>query len=159
MAWFAALAPYVTAGSAAMSAGQQYSQGIAQKNISEYNAKVSEQEQKTTLDQYAREEEATRRETSQALAKQRAAIAESGAGSGGSNGMLADQSAVLAELDALNTRYTGAIRGAGLLSQARQYRLSGSAAAKGGGLLAGASLLSGASDTYKSYRLSQQGVY
>jgi hypothetical protein len=156
MAWFAALAPYLTAGSAALSAGQQYAQGQAQKKIGEYNAKIAESENKAELDQAARSEESLRRENSQLLAKQRAAIAQSGAGAGGTNGMLADQSAVLAELDALNTRYTGAIRGEGLLSQARAYRLGGRTAGKGAGLLAGSALLSGASDTYRSYRLSTQ---
>jgi hypothetical protein len=153
MAWFAAAASVLSTG---MQAGQMYSQGVNAKNANEYNAKVAEQEKKVELDQAGREEEALRRQNSQLLSRQRAAIAESGAGSGGSNGMLADQSSVLAELDALNVRYGGAMRGTGLLSQAKQYRASGRSAANGGGLLAGAALLSGASDTYKSYRLSQQ---
>jgi hypothetical protein len=154
MAWFAAVAPYVTAGSAALAAGQQIAAGKAQRQIGEYNAKVSEQENKATQDQAAREEESLRRENSQLLGKQRAAIAQSGSGAGGSNGLLADQSSVLAELDALNIRYGGAIRGTGLISKAAQYRFGGRQASSSSGLLAGASLLSGASDTYKSYRLS-----
>jgi hypothetical protein len=156
MAWFAAIAPAVTAGSAALSVGQQYAAGQAQRKIGEYNAKVAEQENKATQDQAAREEEAQRRESSQFLGKQRAAIAQSGSGAGGSNGLLADQSSVLAELDALNVRYGGAIRGTGLISKAAQARFGGRQASRESGLLAGASLLSGASDTYKSYRLSTQ---
>lgn len=151
MAWFAAAIPYLTAGATVVSSAAAYQQGQAQKAAEEFNAQLSEKEAKAAQDQSAREEEALRRESAGLLGKQRAAIAEAGLTGGGTTGLLADQSAVLAELDALNIRYGGSLRGTGLLSQAASSRFSGRQAGKSGGLLAGARLLSGASDTYEAY--------
>lgn len=132
MAWFA---PVVMAlGTVA--------QGVQQRKAGEYNARMSEIENKASQDQASREEEALRRDNRQFFGRQRAALAESGLGSGGTTGMMLDQSALLAELDAQNLRYQGAVRGAGLISQARSSRYGGRAASANAGLLAGAQLLS-----------------
>ncbi len=67
------------------------------------------------------DEDATRRESRQFLGAQAAAMAEAG-GAGGSNAMLARQSAALAELDALNVRYRGQQAAYGLRKEAAATR-------------------------------------
>lgn len=58
-------------------------------------------------------EEQLRRNIRQALGAQRAAIAQSGTGFGGSNAAIISQSTANAELDALNLRYAGQLERAG----------------------------------------------
>lgn len=123
-----------------------------QKKIAEHNAQLDEAAAKAAQAQAARDEEALRRESASFLGKQQAAFAEAGVGSAGTAGLLQDQSAVLAELDALNIRYGGRMRGVGLLSQAGNTRAAGRASARSSGLLAGAQLLSGVSSAYEQHR-------
>lgn len=154
MAWFAAVIPALSAASTGIAVASSISQANTAKKIGERNAKLDEMAAKAEQDQAARDEEALRRDNNQFFGRQRAAMAESGLGAGGSTGMLADQSAVLAELDALNIRYGGTMRGRGLLSQAANSRAGGRAAKSAGMMLAGAQLLAGSGDTYKQYKLS-----
>lgn len=152
MTWFAAAMPFITGASTVISTASTIQQGRAAQAAGEFNARVSEAEAKVAREQAARDEEALRRESTSLLGKQRAAIAEAGLSSGGTTGLLADQSAVLAELDALNIRYQGATRGTGLLSQAAASRFGGAQSRKAAGLLAGAQLVSGVGDTYRMSR-------
>lgn len=69
--------------------------------------------------QTGQRELAVRRDARQQLGAQAAAIAESGTGYGGSNRLIGEQDAVMAELDALNTRYEGALRVSELDNQQR----------------------------------------
>jgi hypothetical protein len=155
MAWFAAAIPYITGAATAVSTGATLAQAAGQRKVAEYNAQASELEAKAAFAEAGREEEAQRRETAAFLGKQRAAIAEAGLGTGGTTGMLADQSAVLAELDALNIRYQGMLRGAGLLSEATTTRYGGRQIARSAGLLAGQQLLAGAAQTGRAYAISK----
>jgi hypothetical protein len=123
-----------------------------QRKLADHNAKLDEAAAKAAADQAARDEEMQRRESNAFLGKQQAAFAEAGLGSAGTSGLLIEQSAVLAELDALNIRYGGRMRGTGLLSQAAATRAGGKAAARSSGLLAGAQLLTGVSDAYSQHR-------
>lgn len=132
MAWFA---PVVMALGTVV-------QGVGAKQAGDANAERAGVERKVALDQSARDEEALRRENKQFFGRQRAAIAEAGLTGGGTTGMLVSQDEALAELDAMNLRYQGAVRGAGLLSQAGASRAAGRASATNAGLLAGAQLLS-----------------
>jgi hypothetical protein len=75
-----------------------------------YGAQLARENSKLVGDQAAARELSLRRESGQALGEQRAAVAESGTGLGGSNGLLMAQDAALAELDALNTRYEGRLK-------------------------------------------------
>lgn len=75
-----------------------------------FSAKVARENARTVGDQSAMRQEAMRRESGQLLGAQRAAIAESGTGSGGSNALIAAQDATLAELDALTERYEGRLK-------------------------------------------------
>lgn len=160
MAFLAAPAiPLILSGiGTAATVGATLAQAQGQKKIANYNAQLDELSAKAAFDQAGRDEETQRRESAAFLGKQQAAFAEAGLGSEGSAGLLMNQSAVLAELDALNIRYGGRLRGTGLLSQAANTRLAGRAAARSGGLLAGAQLLGGAGDAYTKYRrLNPQG--
>jgi hypothetical protein len=92
-----------------------------------------------------RDEESQRREARQLLGMQAAAMAQAG---GGGDAGLMRQSAALAELDALNIRYAGRARAAGLKKDARRV-------AKEAPYLAGAQLLSSAGSAYRA----RQGGY
>jgi hypothetical protein len=156
MAWFAALTPLLTGAGTVASTGIAIAQAQNAKKIGELNARQAEASAKADADQSAREEEALRRQTTSILGKQRAAAAEAGVGVGGTTGLLVDQSAVLAELDALNVRYQGAVRGTGLLSDAATARFSGKSQAGAYGLMAGAELLRGSGDYSRAKRLAQE---
>lgn len=88
--------------------------------------------------QSGRDEEAQRRAARQIIGMQAASMAQ--AGGGGDEGVLR-RSAVNAELDALNIRYRGRARSAGLISNARRI-------AKEAPWLAGAQLLSSGGSAY-----------
>lgn len=74
--------------------------------------------------QASAQEEAQRTQSAQYLGRQRAALGDSGTGSlgSGSNFDVARQSAVSAEIDALNVRYSGQLKGADALQTALNYR-------------------------------------
>jgi hypothetical protein len=75
-----------------------------------FTGQVARENARTIGDQSALREAAQRRDSAQMLGAQRAAIAESGTGTGGSNALIAAQDAALAELDALTERYEGRLR-------------------------------------------------
>lgn len=137
MAFVAALAPYLAA------AGAAY-QGIKQSQADTYNSKIMGQEQANTVNQAAQQEGLVRRNSREMLGRQAAAFGSAGVGYGGSSEGALDQSAVNQELDALNTRYKGAITGwgYGVQSQIDQSK------AQGDQLMAGAALLKGLGPTY-----------
>lgn len=154
MAWFAAAAPFIQGAATAASVAATVAQAQGQRKIGEYNARQAEASAKVEQDQATREEEALRRGQNQFFGRQRAAMSEAGLGPGGSTGMLANQDAALAELDALNVRYGGTLSGKGLLSEAASRR-AGKPSNGGIAMLAGAQLLAGASDTYKAYKIGK----
>lgn len=104
------LAGWLAAGTAA--AGAAYS-GISKAQSADYNAKVMANEQKVAIDQSNQQANLVQRQAAQAIGRQRAAFGGAGVGYGGSSETALDQSTVSAELDALNTRYKGAITGYG----------------------------------------------
>lgn len=83
-----------------------------------FSSQAARDNARTVGDQSAMRQEAMRRESDQLLGGQRAAIAESGTGAGGSNGLIMAQDAALAELDALTERYEGRLKMTGLDNQA-----------------------------------------
>lgn len=87
------------------------------------------------------DEEAQRRKARQFMGDQAASIAQAGIGTGGTAANVIQQSALLAELDALNIRYGGQLKRAGLLTQAK-------AAKQQGNMMAGAKLLNGLTKAY-----------
>ena len=96
---------------------QQARQFNAYAQANEYNAAVMKQKSDATLAAFGRREEQQRRVSRFMLGQQRAGVAESGLGLGGSNADIERQSEVAAELDALNVRYQGELESKGLLAQ------------------------------------------
>lgn len=129
----------------------------SQAAASDYNAQVARVQSERTLQLSSLEQSRLRREQAQFLGRQRAAAAQSGVGLGGSNRDILERSETLAELDALNVAYEGAVRARGYTSQAEldefqartfrsqvgPTRRAGFLSAVGGGLSAGYFLRSG----------------
>lgn len=119
----AAIGGTVLQASAARSAGK------AEAAAAEFNARQSQLEAQSR-------ERAQRAEADRRLGTIRAQIGKSGATSAGTPLMVLAESAANAEIDALNTRFTG-------LREQALYRSQGQNARKQGNLAAGTSLLSG----------------
>lgn len=121
----------------------------AQANVNEYNAKVSEMNAQIARNNASVREEALRRKSRQVLGQQRGAIAQAGIAFSGSALDIIEQSSVMAELDALNTRYEGDLQSRGLLAtaageryQAEANRINAKNAEKASYIKAGASVAS-----------------
>ena len=134
-------APYLAAAGTAI-------QGIQKAQASQYNAAVMTQEQRNTVDQAAAQEGQVRRNSREMLGRQMAAFGSANVGYGGSSEVALDQSAVNQELDALNTRYKGAITGWGYGAQAQLDRSMAKQQNLTTGLMAGAALLKGLGPNY-----------
>lgn len=129
--------PFLISGAGALVQGQD---AHAAGN---YNAAALGQQAHVAQSQAYADEEAQRRAARQVMGTQAAAVAQAGGGSGGTTAKLVEQSAIAAELDALNIRYGGQIKATGLLAQAQGERLAGQAGRRQGYFLAGANLLKG----------------
>lgn len=151
MAAAALLAATVVSAAAAVRAGN------AQKAATEYNAIMAEQGAKSELQQAGEREAAKRRQTAMILGTQRAAIAQSGGGMGGSAADVMQQSATNAELDALTLRYEGELRARGMQSSAVAERFAGRNAQQDGYFRATSSVLSGAGN-YMGATAKKPGV-
>lgn len=130
----------------------------AQIQAMEYNAAINRQRAETARSAWNQREEQQRRAARVFMGKQRAAIAESGLGLGGSNADIERQSEVLAELDALNIRYEGELEASGFLAQseldtyeAGSLKSQAKQAKKASYLGIASSILSGGSSVYKSW--------
>lgn len=127
-------------------------QGAAQQGAMQYNSVVKQQNAELAVQQAGAREVQQRRNARQLLAQQRAALAQAGIGVGfGSALDVEEQSAIRAEMDALNIRYEGELQARGLLAAAQQDVFQGDMARSAGRnaqtasyISAGASLLSGA---------------
>lgn len=136
----------------AVSAGTSIVSGIQQSNQAEAEADLASENATAAAQQTAVAENATRRRGRSILARQRAAIAESGIGFGGSSETLQQDSAVQAELDALTVRYEGRMRGLGFQTDAAFARQRSKNAMTGGMLSATGQLLGGSADVYAMRR-------
>ena len=116
-----------------------------------YNAVVANQNAETALQAGSANEDAQRRKSAVALGQQRAGLAESGIGlNSGTATDLTEQSALNAEMDALNIRYQGQTQAQAYKTQsaldvqaAQQAKANASSAMTAGYLTAGATALSG----------------
>lgn len=97
-------------------AGDNYEQSAA---MNDYNAAVARNQSTSALSESAAAQSAQRRRAREVLGEQRAGIAQSGTGFGGSNADLMEQSQTLAELDALNLAYEGDLKSKGFLEQSK----------------------------------------
>jgi len=132
MAWFAAALPLITAG---LSAAGTVAAGKQDENALKMQAIVARQ-------QALADEETQRRENREYRGRAAAALAESGLSPDGSSGLLVDQNSALGELDALNIRYHGMLRGKSLDSEAADTR-------RASNMLAGQQLLQGYGNYYR----------
>jgi hypothetical protein len=132
-------------------------QAKAQADANRYNAQVKELQAGVERQVAGRKEEAQRREARQVLGEQRAALAQSGVQLGtGSAADIQEQSATMAELDALTIRYQGEMAAKGLLYDAEADKFEASANIAAGKnaktasyLQAGSAILSGGTDIAK----------
>lgn len=97
-------------------------QTFVQRGVLKGEAKMTESEARSVGQQTVAAVDAQRREGREFMARQAAAIGESGIGYGGSSAEVMQQSAIDAELDALNIRYQGELRRQGLKTQAKLAR-------------------------------------
>lgn len=112
-------------------------QGMAQKAGSDFNAQLAEQNAVQAEQQAAEEERRARIQSKKALGDIRAAAGASGITLEGSPEDILAESAMNAELDALNVRHKGALRSLAFKEEARLQRFYGKQA-KLGGYLGGA---------------------
>jgi hypothetical protein len=137
MAFLPAALPWIA--TAAAGYGQ-----LKQGQADTYNSQVAANERNLSINQANAQEGLVRRGSREALAKQAAAFGAAGVGYGGSSETALDQSAINQEMDALNTRYKGAITGYGYGVESSLYKDK----AKSSNLLAGAALLKGLGSNY-----------
>ncbi len=145
MAFMVAAIPWITAAIGAVGAAQQGAQARA---TADYNARQQEVSAMVARDQANSREEAQRREARKLLGRSRAAVSQSGVGFGGSSQDVYQQSALDAELDALNIRYQGELEARGLLEQAKIERMEGRNRARQYGYQAVGSVLGGIAKGY-----------
>lgn len=129
----------------------------AQANAANYNAEVSRQQAESAQQVSTQQQLAHARQARQVLGAQRAGVAQSGTGFGGSNKDILEQSGTLAELDQLNIAYEGDLRARGFQSQAAldtyqaQVSNTNASRAKTAGYLgAGAALATGAKSIFST---------
>lgn len=120
MAFIGPFIPYIAAGVAAMGAMSaskaQEDNAAAQRDALNYDKAVAENNATNALQVASINEDRTRRQSAGQLGSQRAALAESGIDlTSGTGADLTHDSAVNAEMDALNVRYSG-------VTQAVAYR-------------------------------------
>jgi hypothetical protein len=134
----------------ALAAVQAVRSGNAQKNADQYNSEVMTQERNLSINQANAQEGQVRRNSREMYGRQVAAIAAAGTGYQGSSGEALGQSALNQELDALNTRYKGALTGYGYGVQSNIDASAGADAQKAGYVNAITKLFSGSAGTYHS---------
>src|SRR5437016_189152 len=123
-----------------LTAAGRLSQGQATRQADDYNATVAAQYARAAGGEAGQEEVTQRRSAQMALGNAAAAAGEAGV-SGGSTETVMRQSALNAELDALNIRYQGRLRSLGLNAKGTLDRYQGRQAQSQSNQLAGATLL------------------
>lgn len=133
------------AATAAQVMGQLFG-GVQAQNTAEAQAEALDYEAKIAGQQSRAEEAVQRRAARQFLSEQSAAIAESGGGFTDTARKTIEDTGTNLELEALNTRYAGALRRRGLGYQANAARATGRNALLTGIAGSGAAALAGMAD-------------
>lgn len=141
--WMVVAATALKAGGTIMETQSARSEADTEAKVAGVNADLASS-------QAGQAEDAQRRQNREVLARQRAAVGESGFTSGGSFQKVEEQSAVEAELDALNIRYGGQLRRQGSLVQRDTAKARGKAITRSGYMKAAGQLLGGGADAYQS---------
>jgi len=129
--------PFLVSGAGSLVQGQDAN------TAGNYNARMLAMQAHTAQSQALADEQTQRRQAREVLGEQAASLAQAGGGYGGTTAGVIDQSAVNAELDALNIRYGGTMKASGLLAQAAAARYAGKAGRTQSYFLAGSDLLKG----------------
>ena len=132
---------------AGVSAYGQHKAGQDAKRQAQEQAVLDRQQGQDASNAALQEESTQRQNARQFLGRQAAAFAEAGVGPGSSTSVM-NQSAINAELDALNIRYRGQLTKYGYDYNARSAIREGRSAARNSNLMAGATLLKGVSNYY-----------
>lgn len=156
MSWVAVGVAAVAAVSYISSSNQQQAQAKQEQATDNANAAQSIANMQAVEAQASAQELAVRAQNAQYLGRQRAAMADSGTGSlsSGSNLDVARQSAYNAELDALNTRYSGELKGAQYLQSAYNYKVGADVAGAQASQLASTQYVGAATAALSSYASS-----
>lgn len=128
--------------------------GRAQRKASEQSAKLAEMNAQRGLREAGEAESRQRRMGRRALATQRTAVSQSGFSMSGSMLDWLEESATMAELDALNIRYEGQARADSQRVGTQMDLAQGRDAQTAGYIGAGANLLQGAAQ-YGQYKLAR----
>lgn len=139
-----------------LASGYSQASGLnAQADAYKQQATIADANARSASAQADLREEQIRREGRQEISAQRVAAATSGTGMGGSTGDLIRQNQTFAAMDALNTRYEGALRrtsfeneASGLRHASKSARRQARGAVLGGWLGAAGLALSGVSSAY-----------
>jgi hypothetical protein len=152
MAWLAAAAPYITAGTTALSVYSQVQQGNAAKAQQEIIARQREKDANQALVE-AQAEAASERKKAKYLRSRAQAVA----GKSGADPSSPDISNILADIDtegemnALNALYSGNYLASGLRTGAAVARRTGVAARTAGYTSAATTALTGSTGFYEKY--------
>lgn len=143
----------------AVQAGAQYRAGQAAKSASEFNARMMELEAKTTIDrseQAVAEQERTAR---QVVGEQRVTLAAQGIDVGDGTALALQADTVRTTLDTIRrTRADAALQAWGIRTNAQSVRRAGKYAARGAGLNAVGTVLSGGAQAGSmAYTASREG--
>lgn len=141
----------MAAGAPMLQAYGQYMQAGAEADAMRAQARGLEGNARINDFQTAEREGLQRRRAGEVLGEQRAAIAQSGFGSGGTMGDIVRESVAGSELDALAIRYEGRVRSDEMRGQAAQLRAGAKATKKAAGLGLATSILTGAAGGYGAY--------
>lgn len=141
----------------AISAAGTLYKGIKGNQAAKYNARAQEQEGALASAESNVEEGQVRNRSAEDLARQLAAFGAAGTGYSGSAGTALRQSAVNQEMDALATRYKGALRTYGDNTQANLTRDEGRAELTSSILMAGGKAMSYMTGSYAGGGGSQLG--
>lgn len=146
----AAAIPYIVA---AVAAAGSYSQSKNAEKAADYSAKVEKVNAQNILSQAAANEDAQRRKSAVQMGQQRAALAESGISLSSGTGLdLTNESAINAERDALNIRYSGKLNADNAFAQAGLDQMKAKQYKNSAGLGAATSALSAYSGSGGSFR-------
>lgn len=126
-------------------------QGHDASVASQMNAQVQKNESSLAVNNANLSEVMVRRQSRELLARQTAAFGASGTGYTGSDQGALNESAINSEMDALNTRYKGALAGYGYLQQSAIDSNTSGTQSEQGELTAAGQLLKAVGNSYSSY--------
>lgn len=139
-------------GSSAIGALGSIFEGRENADAAEAAAAIARQNARLSIRKGEYDAAMIRRTGDKFLGSQRAAIAESGLGSGGTNAALAAESIGNIEADVMNTRRDAALKAAGYNAESNALQQQASNQRFAGVVGGASSLLSGASDFYATSR-------